>query len=66
MKMLKPIITGSAVCPDFKANSAMTMAKAPASRLPSARLNPLLKVAPSHIMPVSLSFKFSAVACIKP
>lgn len=41
MKILMPIITGSATGPLIKANSATAMAKTPANKLPSARLNPL-------------------------
>lgn len=51
MKMLKPIIIGSAILPVFRANSATEMARTPARMLPSALLNPLLNVAPSHVMP---------------
>lgn len=51
MKMLKPIIIGSAILPVFRANSATEMARTPARMLPRALLNPLLNVAPSDIMP---------------
>lgn len=47
MKMLKPIIIGSAIRPVLRANCATERAMIPAKRLPSALLNPLLNVAPS-------------------
>lgn len=46
MKILRPMIIGSATWPQDSAVSATTMAKIPATKVPSARLNPRLNVAP--------------------
>lgn len=40
------MIIGSAIRPVLRANSAMAMARIPARKLPNARLNPRLNVAP--------------------
>lgn len=62
IKILMPIIIGSAMGPLAKANSATAIANTAANKLPSARLNPFCSVAPKQMIITKLE-SYLAISC---